>query len=151
VDLSTAVLSSTAVASLSLPPSSTSTAATTAWGTAGKPVAPVATSVAGGWDGSAPFYCGGEQEWTLSGVTATFPDKTAISVAGACKLHLMHVHVSGRVGLYAAAAAEVTIDDSTIEGTNYAIDLGGHAHVKLHATTVTGRIDQGSHGTIDRN
>jgi hypothetical protein len=90
-------------------------------------------------------------EVTVSGVTATLPDSTVISAIGLCKLHLTHVHIRGRAGLNVAGAAQVTVEDSTIEGTVAAIDYGGSAHIRLHATTVVGLIRRGGQATLERD
>ncbi len=151
------MLSSDTVAPLSTAPSTIATARASPFAARNvvgtTPVSTVATTTpsSGGWDGSKPLTCTGADEVTVSGVTATLPESIVISAIGGCKLHLTHVHITGRTGLYVGGGAQVTVEDSTIEGTVASIDYGGNAHVRVHATTVVGPIRRAGHATLERD
>ncbi len=105
--------------------------------------------VATAWDGTKPFECGGYDDVTLTGVTATLDGEVAVSAAGACKLHLVRVHLKGRTAVYTAGHSEVVIDDSKLEGTAIALKATGGSHVVLHRDVFVGPVQRHGGATID--
>jgi hypothetical protein len=102
-----------------------------------------------GWDGTRPFGCSAFDNVTLTGVTASLASSIVVSASGYCKLHLVGVHLTGRIAVYAAGSSEVTIDDSTLEGTMMAVEATGDSHVVLRHTAVTGRAQRYGAATLE--
>lgn len=114
----------------------TAVAVTTTASGARPPTTPVATSNST-WDGRDTLRCAGPSEMSVVGVTAKLPG-VVVDAAGSCKLHLVRVHLEGDRVLDIAGAAQVTIEDSTLVGTRYALYAGARTVVVVRRTTMTG-------------
>lgn len=103
---------------------------------------------AGAWSGKETLECSGNDDMTVSGVTATIEGDTVISATGNCMLHVKQCNLKGATGIEAGGNAHVIVEQGTVEGSESAIDASGNAHVELHGTKVTGPKTRGGNAKI---
>lgn len=96
------------------------------------------TASAGTWDGKSPFTCAGDDNFTLSGVTASVSG-TAITARGNCHLALTGVSISAAVGIDATGNAHVTMNGGSITASTSSVVASGAAQVHCTGTKVSGR------------
>ena len=90
------------------------------------------------WDGKTTFECSGNQNVTLSGVTASVSG-TAIKASGNCQLTLKDMNVTGAIAIEAGGNAQVTVTGGSLTGNTNSVVAGGNAHVTCAGTKVTGK------------
>jgi len=96
--------------------------------------------VAGGWNGSEPLVCGGNDSVEATGVTVTYASGAGINAGGNCHVKCTRCSVKGPIGVVAGGNAEVDLFDSRIEAPQ-AVVAGGNAHVRmLGSSSVVGQI-----------
>jgi hypothetical protein len=90
------------------------------------------------WDGKSAFTCGGNDSFTLTGVTATL-STTAITATGNCTLTLVGVDIKAPTALDASGNAKINVTGGSLNGSTYAVKASANAKVNLTGTTVTGK------------
>ncbi len=103
-------------------------------------------SFASSWDGTTPFECGGNDEKTISGVTATLGG-TAIYVRGNCHLTIENCRIKAQTGIDASGNARVIIKGGSVEGA-IAVDASGNATVDNSSGRVIGKTKKSSNARI---
>lgn len=104
----------------------------------------------GGWDGSSPLMCGGNEEIDVSGVTATFSSGSAILAGGNCHVTCRNCTLKAPVGVEAGGNAQVTLMSGTVTGTDAALSAGANATINVlgNATVVGTTRKSGINATI---
>jgi len=97
-----------------------------------------AANAAAKWDGKTPFTCAGNDDLTLSGVTANVSG-TAITARGNCHLTLTGVNITAAVGIDAGGTAKVTMTGGSINATTSSVVAAGGAQVSCTGTKVSGK------------
>lgn len=87
------------------------------------------------WNGSEPLVCGGNDNISVSGVTANFNAGSAIHAGANCHVRCTDCTLSAPVAIEAGGNAEVVIINGSVKGTTLLADASGNAHV-----TVTGNV-----------
>lgn len=96
--------------------------------------------VAGGWNGSEPLVCGGNDSLEATGVTASYASGAAINAGANCRVKCTRCTIKAPQGVVAGGNAEVDLFDSRIEAPQ-AIVAGGNAHVRmLGSSSLVGQV-----------
>jgi hypothetical protein len=106
--------------------------------------APSAGSVGGGvggWDGKSTFVCKGNDDVSLSGVTAK-TSGTAIQASANCHLHLTGVNITAPVGIEASGSAKIDLVGGSINATTNAVVASNGASVDCVGTKITGKVNK---------
>lgn len=85
----------------------------------------------GGYDGTEPFRCGGNDRRSLRDRDLRFPGRAAVVVEGNCQLHLERVRVEGSVGIELRGNGRVSLEGVTIRSTGPTLILEGNARAEL--------------------
>jgi hypothetical protein len=102
----------------------------------------------GGWNGSTPLLCGGNDEMQLSGISASFSAGSALNVSGNCHVVCNGCNLKAPVVVTAAGNAQIDLVDCHLEGGD-AIVAEGNAQVRIAGnSTVVGRITQGGNASV---
>jgi hypothetical protein len=104
-------------------------------------------AAAGKWDGKSTFTCGGNDNVTLSGVTANLTT-TAISANMNCHLALSNVKITAPTGIDASGNAVVTVTGGSITSTTLAAHADINAQITFTGTTVSGKTQAEMNGKI---
>lgn len=103
-------------------------------------------SMAGGlapaWTGDGPFSCGGNDNVSIVGVTASLPGVTAIEAGGNCQVSLVNVNLTAGVPISASGNANVTVTGGSLTGTQSSISASGNAHVAVTGAAVSGAVSR---------
>jgi hypothetical protein len=103
----------------------------------------------GGWNGSGPLTCGGNDSYDLSGISATFAGGSAINVGGNCHVTCRGCNLKAPVVIAAGGNAQIDLIDTHIEGTDSAIVAGGNAQVRMiGSSTIIGKVAQGGNASV---
>lgn len=102
------------------------------------PASGKAQKAAAAWDGKSTFECKGNDNVTLTGVTANVSD-TAIRAGGNCQLTLVNVKLTAPVGIEASANAKVTMTGGSITASSNSVVASAAAKVTLTGTQVSGK------------
>ncbi len=94
------------------------------------------------WAGQGPFSCGGVDNVTIDGVTASLPGATAIEAGGNCQLTLNNVSLTAGVAVSSGGNATVTINGGSLNGSVNSIAAGGNSRVNVVGATVTGPVSR---------
>jgi hypothetical protein len=96
--------------------------------------------VAGGWNGSQPLLCGGNDSVEATGVTVSYASGAGINAGGNCRVKCTRCTIKAPIGIAAGGNAEVDLFDSRVEAPQ-AVVAGGNAHVRLlGSSSVVGQI-----------
>lgn len=102
----------------------------------------------GGWNGSTPLLCGGNDEMQLSGITASFSSGSALNVSGNCHVTCQGCTLRAPVVVAAGGNAQIDLVDCHLEGAD-AVVAGGNAQVRFAGnSTVVGKITQGGNASV---
>jgi hypothetical protein len=93
-------------------------------------------AAAGKWDGKSTFECGGNDQVTLTGVTAT----AGVKAGGNCVLLLTGVNITAPIAIDAEGNAKVTMTGGSITASTNSVVAGANAHVDLVGTKVSGKV-----------
>ncbi len=85
----------------------------------------------GGYDGSEPYRCGGNDRRTLRDRDLRFPGRPAVVVEGNCQLRLERVRLAGSVGIELRGNGRLELDDVVVRSTGPALLLEGNARAEL--------------------
>lgn len=110
--------------------------------------APGIATGGGSWNGSGPFTCGGIDNVTIEGVTASLPGATAIEAGGNCRLTLVNVNITAGVPISAGGNANVTVTGGSLAGTQSSIAAGGNSRVTVSGATVSGPVSRSGFARI---
>ncbi len=103
----------------------------------------------GGWNGSGPLLCGGNDSYEISGINANLAGGPVINAGGNCHVTCQGCTLRSSVVIAAGGNAQIDLVDSHIEGTDSAIVAGGNAQVRMTgSSTLVGRIVQGGNASI---
>jgi hypothetical protein len=97
-----------------------------------------ATATAAKWNGKTPFTCDGNDQLTLTGVTANLSG-TAVTARGNCQLTLSGVNLTAGVGIDASANAKVIVTGGSITASANSVVASGNATVSCTGTKVSGK------------
>jgi len=97
---------------------------------------------AGAWSGQQPFTCGGVDNVTIEGVTASLPGATAIEAGGNCRLTLVNVNITAGVPISAGGNANVTVTGGSLTGTQNSVTAGGNSRVTVSGAAVSGAVSR---------
>ena len=96
--------------------------------------------IAGGWNGSTPLICGGNDSVDATGVTVSYTSGAAINAGGNCRVKCTRCTLKAPIGIAAGGNAEIDMIDSRIDAPQ-AIVAGGNAHVRmLGGSSLAGQI-----------
>lgn len=101
------------------------------------------------WDGTSAFECSGNDDVTITGITATLPG-TAIIANGNCHVKLIDCNVKADTVIEAEGNAEVRLQNGSYEGA-VAIDAGGNSVIRIAGAKVTGKKKHRANARIDGN
>lgn len=87
-----------------------------------------------GYDGSAPFRCGGNERHTLRDLTLDFPGHPALIVEENCSVVLERVRIRAAVGIEARGNGTVGLEDVVVRSTGPALLVEGNKRVELAQT-----------------
>ena len=96
-----------------------------------QPDLPELSVLLGGWDGTEPFACDGNDSVTIEGRTVSFANRTAFTVSGNCELRIVDCDVTAHEGLRADGNRNVTIERSRFRTTGIGINARGNRRVEL--------------------
>ncbi|MFW5921293.1 MAG: zinc finger domain-containing protein [Polyangiales bacterium] len=85
----------------------------------------------GGWDGTEPFRCGGNDSVTIEDVNADLGDLTAITVGGNCELRIVGSEIRAWQGIDAGGNRSVIIENSKIFAKGTGIAADGNKRIEL--------------------
>ena len=103
----------------------------------------------GGWDGTSPLMCGGNDQIDVSGINATFTSGSAILAGGNCHVTCRDCTLKAPVGVEAGGNAQVTIMNGSVPGTDAALSAGGNATINvLGNATVVGTTRKGGNASV---
>ena len=101
------------------------------------------------WDGSGPFECGGNDDISVSGVTANFTSGTAVDVSGNCHFTCTDCNIKAPQAIDVDGNGSVTIVNGTIIGTDVLVDARGNAHVNIGGNvTASGQVKSDSNAHV---
>ncbi len=101
------------------------------------------------WDGTAPFDCGGVDEVTVTGVSATFTAGAAITVSGNCKFTCTDCTIKAPTAIQVDSNGSVTMINGSVIGTDVLADASGNAHVSINGNaTASGEIRQSGNAHV---
>jgi hypothetical protein len=102
------------------------------------------------WDGTTPFQCDGNDEYTVTGVTANFNAGTAIDVGGNCHFTCTDCNIKAPQAIDVDGNGSVTIMNGTIIGTDVLADARGNAHVNISGNvTASGQVKQEGNARVN--
>jgi hypothetical protein len=85
--------------------------------------------------------CGGNDERVLEGYSGDFTAGAAITASGNCSVKCTRCRLKAPVGIIASGNAEVTLVDSSVDGTSQGVVASGNADVKLlGGSTLAGSV-----------
>ena len=100
------------------------------------------------WTGSAPLTCGGADDLSFTGVTATFTSGPAITAGGNCKVTCKGCTLRAPQGIQAGGNAAIVLIGGSLEAET-AIAAGGNAKVDVQGgAKVTGTVDKSGNATV---
>lgn len=103
----------------------------------------------GGWNGSGPLVCGGNDSFQISGINTNMAAGPIINAGGNCRVTCQGCTLKSSVVIAAGGNAQIDLVDSHIEGSDSAIVAGGNAQVRMTgSSTLVGRIVQGGNASI---
>ena len=88
-----------------------------------------------------PIICQGSRLYHIDNRNLSF-DGNALTAEDGCELHITNSHIAANGIGVSARAANVHIENSTIEGEPSAIDASGGAQIYAHSSTFKGTIRQ---------
>jgi hypothetical protein len=91
------------------------------------------------WDGKSTFSCSGNDNVSITGVSANIASGDGIHADGNCKLSLTGVSISAATAIEASGNAHVSVTGGSLKGTANAITASANAQVTLTGTSVTGK------------
>jgi hypothetical protein len=101
------------------------------------------------WDGRTPLRCAGNDQMTVTGVTAVLPSGAAIVATDNCGLTLEDVNVTAPIALRAQGNARVTVYRGTLHGSEVALVAMGTARVTLWQTRVDGGMNTAAPASVE--
>ncbi len=103
----------------------------------------------GGWSGTAPLLCGGNQSIEASDITAAFSSGSAISAGGNCHVKCTRCRLQAPVAISVGGNAQIMLLDSHVEGSQTGVLAGGNAEVKfLGNSTLAGGVSKGGNAQV---
>jgi hypothetical protein len=103
----------------------------------------------GGWDGTTPFDCGGNEDISVTGVTANFNAGTAITVGGNCHFKCTDCTIKAPTAIDVGGNGQVTIINGKIEGTDTLVEAGGNARVNISGNVVaSGQVKKSANARV---
>jgi hypothetical protein len=104
----------------------------------------------GGWDGTSPFSCGGNDTARIEDVTANLPNQTAITADQNCDLEIENSRITAWQGIRADGNRRIVIRNSTIIATGPGLVINGNREVELiNSTVVAGEIGINAGGNVE--
>jgi hypothetical protein len=101
------------------------------------------------WDGKSPFDCGGNDDYSVTGVHAEFASGTAITVNGNCHFTCTDCTIKAPTAIEAGGNGQVTIVNGSIIGTDVLADASANARVTINGNvTASGQIKQSSNAHV---
>jgi hypothetical protein len=100
------------------------------------------------WDGKATFNCTGNDNVSLTGVSATLASGDGIHADGNCKLSITGANITAGTAINASGNARISVTGGNLKGTANAISASGNAQVTCVGTTVTGKTSSSDNGKI---
>ena len=88
------------------------------------------------WDGKDPLVCGGNDNITVTGVTAKFNAGSAIVASANCHVKCTNCNLEGTTAIEASGNADVTIINGSVKGTVLMADASNNAHVTVMGNVV---------------
>lgn len=102
----------------------------------------------GGWSGTSPLVCGGNEEITGNGITASLGAGPVINAGGNCHVQCIGCNLKANVVITAGGNAQIDLIDTHIEGAQ-AVVAGGNAEVHLTgSSTMVGQVVQGGNASV---
>ncbi len=103
----------------------------------------------GGWNGSGPLLCGGNDTFEASGITSRLGSGPVINVAGNCHFTCRNCTLEAPdVVIAAGGNGEIDLVDCKVNGAQ-AVVAGGNANVRVTGTSmVTGKVVQGGNASV---
>lgn len=102
----------------------------------------------GSWNGRAPLHCGGVDQGTVSGVTASL-DTTAIVAGGNCSLVIEAAQITAPTVVEASGNARVVFRGGAATGTTQLANVSGNARVIVEGAQVTGPVVTSANGRVE--
>jgi hypothetical protein len=99
-----------------------------------------AAGASGAWDGKQPFKCTGNDNETITGVTANIASGPAITASGNCNVTFKNCTITTDKGIEASGNAVVTLEGGELKASDTAIDATGAAQVKATGAKVSGKV-----------
>jgi hypothetical protein len=101
------------------------------------------------WDGTTPFDCSGNDDYSVTGVNATFNAGTAITVSGNCHFTCTDCNIKAPTGIEADGNAQVQFINGTLVGTDVMVSASGNSRVNVSGNvTATGQVKQESNAHV---
>lgn len=101
------------------------------------------------WNGTEPLQCGGNDDISVSGVTATFNAGTAIIAGGNCHVKCTDCKITAPTAIEASGNAQVTCINGFVHGTDMLADASGNARVTISGNVdVTGRVHERANAKV---
>jgi hypothetical protein len=102
-----------------------------------------------GWDGTSPLSCGGNDEYDVSGVTASFTAGQAILASGNCHVTCRDCNLKAPVAVEASGNGNVQLINGVITGTTTSLNATGNGTINvLGNAKVNGPFHQSANGTV---
>ena len=102
----------------------------------------------GSWNGQTTMHCGGNDQGTVTGVTAALAT-TAIVAGGNCQLVVEGAQITAPVVVEASGNARVVFRGGVATGTVQFANVSGNAHVVVEGAQVTGPVQTSSNGRVE--
>jgi hypothetical protein len=102
-----------------------------------------------GWDGTTPLSCGGNDQFDVTGITASFTAGTAISASGNCHVSCTNCSLKAPVAVEASGNGEVKLINGNITGTQSSLNATGNGNIYvLGNASVVGPFHQSGNGKV---
>lgn len=117
-------------------------------GAAGVAASSAPGTFGGGWDGSMPLVCSGNQQVTATGVTASFPSGTAVTAMGNCQVTLVQCTISAPMAIVTSGNAQVILQGGSVQGAAFAVNASGNSQVVSQGAQVVGAVNRAGNAQV---
>ena len=101
------------------------------------------------WDGTGPFHCDGNEQVSVSGVSAQFNAGTAVNVGGNCHFTCTDCSIKAPTAIEVGGNGSVTIVNGSVIGTEVMVDASGNARVNISGNVVaSGEVKKSSNAKV---
>jgi hypothetical protein len=103
----------------------------------------------GGWNGTGPLLCGGNDSYVVSDISASQGAGPIITAGGNCRVTCQRCTLKAAAVIAAGGNAQIDLVDTHVEGGDSAIVAGGNAQVRMAgSSTLVGKFVTGGNASV---